>query len=167
MHTMARPTYNMYERDAVDPVLDVIEQIAHVLRTDPAWLAWGVGSPDPVQVIGFHYKIEDFKVIGTWNVPADWLKDTFDLRPIDVALVPDEGVPGDLVIVKRGVEPNRTNHAYAYAICEEAEEALHVGIIRKNGAGEKYSIHTADGVQEFAPEDVLILGKVIGRIAAT
>jgi transcriptional regulator with XRE-family HTH domain len=45
---LSQPTILRLEEGASFPALDTLERIARALDVSPCWLAFGVGSPDPL-----------------------------------------------------------------------------------------------------------------------
>lgn len=170
-YPLSRTAYSMYETDSVTPVLDVLEQIAYALRTSPSYIAFGQGSRDPVLMLGWRRKIDEFVAVDTWDIPNAWLRETFDLEPSDVALVQVQEFiphlnPGDVALVQRDVEPTRAGANFAYGLCGSEGILIHQ-ITRPARAG-PYRVYTSDlkRHRDVEPGDLKIIGKVIGKVSA-
>lgn len=169
---LSRSAYCMYETDSVTPVLDVLEQIAGALRTSPEWISFGRGNKDPVPVMGYRRKVDEFAVSDTWDMPGAWLRETYGVAPTEVALVPVLDptpmlAPGDIALVRREVEPTRAaGGEFAYGLCDGSQDVIMIDQITRPAKGGPYRVYSADlhAHTDVDPGDIKILGKVIGRV---
>lgn len=168
---LSRSAYCMYETDSVAPVLDVLVQIARALRTTPEYIAFGRGAINPVDFVDYSEKVDGFeRDDGTiWTIPAPYLKEQYGASPDEVALVsiPDftpSLSPGDLALVRRGVEPGAgSSGEFVFGRDGELGAAY---ITRPERAG-PYRVYdrSKKAYDEVQPGDLNVLGKVIGKIA--
>ncbi|ARB13635.1 hypothetical protein Ccr2_gp105c [Caulobacter phage Ccr2] len=164
---LARTAYIMYESDSVKPHIDVLEQIAHVLKTTPEYITFGVGAPNPVEEVTFKGRLGEFKRARTWNLDPDWLRERFEAEPTDLALAPIHDFapglkPGDMAVVRRDVEPSAAGGEFVYGM-DKVMQVAHVTRPSKGGAFRVYSADLKDHV-DVDPKRIVFLGKVVGKI---
>lgn len=167
IRTLSRTAYNMYESNSVKPVLAVLEQIARALRTSPEYIAFGVGTPDPIEQIAFNGQIDEFEPISLWSLPADWVHERFGAEPYALALAAINDFspslrPGDMAVVKRGVEPNAAGGEFVYGMNGE----MQVAHLTRPARGGPYRVYDADRKThtDVDPGEINILGSVVGKI---
>lgn len=166
---LSRSAYCMYETDSVAPVLDVLVQIAAALKTTPEYIAFGVGSADPVEQVVYSKAEDSFEHAKFWQLDPQWLQDHFGADAPSLALLtlPDYTQalkPGDTVIVKRGVEPPARGE-FVYALRGELKVG-HITRPERAGPYKVYAGKKASGAaEEVEPAEINILGLVVGYIA--
>ncbi|AFU86588.1 putative HTH domain DNA-binding protein [Caulobacter phage CcrRogue] len=166
---LARTAYIMYESDSVKPHIDVLEQIAHVLKTTPEYITFGVGAPNPVEELTFKPRTGEFQRLRTWNLDPDWLRERFEAEPTDLALAAIHDFapglnPGDMAVVRRDVEPNAAGGEFVYGL-NKTMQVAHVTRPSKSGPYRIYDADLKDHIDVDAAK-LVILGKVVGKVGA-
>uniref|UniRef100_A0AB74UIN3 HTH cro/C1-type domain-containing protein n=1 Tax=Caulobacter phage BL57 TaxID=3348355 RepID=A0AB74UIN3_9VIRU len=164
---MARTAYIMYETDSVKPHIDVLEQIAHVLKTTPEYIAFGVGPQNPIEEVAFKGRTGEFTRLRTWNLDPDWLYERFEADATELALAIINDFtpslkPGDMAVVRRDVEPNTAGGEFVYGM-DKVMRVAHITRPIKTGPYRVYDADLKDHV-DVDPKKIAILGKVVGKI---
>jgi len=158
-----------FDRERSKAAVIEVEKVAKVLKTTPAWLAFGSGR-DEVEEIVYDSKTDSFERKGSWALDEAWLRERYEVAPaeISLAVVTDYSpslVPGDVAIVKRGAEPSvASGGEFVYGHQDE----LHVAWMNRAARGGPYRIYDKDmkSFSELEPKDVNILGRVIGKVTS-
>lgn len=164
---LSRTAYIMYETDSVKPQFPVLEQIALALRAAPEYIAFGVGPSHPIEQMVYNADIDEFERIDIWTLNPQWLAERFDAAPHELALAAINDFsptlkPGDMAVVRRGVEPNASGGEFVFGMDGE----LRVAHLTRPARGGPYRVYESDlkAHNDVEPGDLHILGKVIGKI---
>lgn len=164
---LSRTAYVMYETDSVPPPLELVSQMAVVLKTSPAWIAFGIGQRDQIDEVEYDPKTDSYHTARTWALDENWLRERFEVQVADIALVtaPDYTpslAPGDVAIVKRGVEPTASGGEFVYG----CDDGLRVAHVTRPARGGPYRVYEADlkSHTDVEPGDFNVFGRVIGKI---
>lgn len=169
--TLSRSAYCMYESGDVVPDLDKIKTLANILRCTPEWLAFGIGevttTRNMVDEVEYHAKSGDFITRKTWTLDPEWLETRFDAAAGDLALVTVNDFsaslkPGDVAVVRRGIEPTSAHGEYVFAY----EDEMKVAPVTRPTSKGPYRIYDADRrhYEEVTASALHFLGKVVGRM---
>ncbi len=164
--TLSRSAYCMYESGKVTPDLPMIHKLAGALETTPQWLAFGTGEPGEIEVLTYDQKTGEFVAGGSWKFDPEWIKSRYDADPSDLALFAVEEftgdlAPGDMAVVRKGVEPGVSQGHFAYVRGDE----LQIAHITRPGRGPNYRIYSDSKTYDEVPvEDINILGRKVGKI---
>lgn len=171
--TLSRSAYCMYESGEVVPDLNKIGLLSKVLKCAPEWLAFGLGESSTVNdnlvdLVEYNATSLDFETTKAWPLDDEWVQTRFDAEPAELALaiVNDFSPslkPGDVAVVRRGVEPNATGAEFIFVQDDEMKIAH---ITRPNQSKPVYRVYEPDLRHhvEVPAEDLNFLGKVVGRM---
>jgi transcriptional regulator with XRE-family HTH domain len=162
---LSRSAYCMYESGEVPPDQDKINRLAEVLHTTPQWLSYGDSERHVIQEVEYDAAASEFGH-RTFHLD-DWLKSRFEGEPTEVVVCTVNDFtptfkPGDIAVVRKGIEPTTAGGEFAYAQGTE----LRVAHITRPHAGGPFRVYDAD-LKNYAEADagaLHFLGKVIGRL---
>lgn len=164
---LSRSAYCMYETDSVAPVIDVLEQIASVLKLSREYVFFGTPT---IEAVAYERAEDDFLLQGHWNLDADWVKRNLHLKPhqLVVAHLTKDGLApaGAMAIVQRDIEPGRAVQPFVYAVHGELTTG-YVSRPARGGAYQVFASRKAKSTQnQFEAYEINILGRLVGQVGA-
>lgn len=170
--TLSRSAYCMYESGEVTPDVHKLELLAKVLKCEVGWLAFGIGdtpraTDNLVEQVDWDAATHEFVPKQSWSFDAEWATTRFDAPPADLAIASVNDFspnlkPGDLAVVRRGIEPTSAGGEFVFV----QDDEMKVAHVTRPSAGGAYRIYDADRRThaEATADDLTFLGKVVGRI---
>lgn len=170
---LSRSAYCMYESGEVVPDLTKIVLLAAVLQCEPQWLAFGLGerstvTPDAVEEVDYDTASGEWKSVKSWTLDNEWVQSRFDTAPNTIALYTVNDFshnlkPGDIAVIRPGLEPTQSHAEYVFAMNDEST----VASVTRPHRGGPYRVYDAarKGYTEVEPGDLHILGKVVGKLS--
>lgn len=172
MKTLSRSAYCMYESGEVTPDLGKIITLGKVLKCAPEWLAFGVGdepstTENLIDEVTWDAQEAVFAVKQSWTFDAEWCLTRFDVEPSELSLAMVDDFtpslkPGDLAVVRKGLEPSAAGGEFVFV----QDDEIKVAHVTRPASGDHYRIYSSDrAAHTDAPKaDLTFLGKVVGRI---
>lgn len=164
---LSRSAYCMYESGEVPPDQDKIERLAKVLHTTPQWLSYGDSERHVIQEVEVEAGGSDNPFLHKTFHLDDWLKSRFEGEPTEIVVctVNDFGPnfkPGDIAVVRKGIEPTTAGGVFVYSQGHE----LRLAQVTRPHPGGAFRVYDQDlkNYHEEDAEALHFLGKVIGRL---
>lgn len=167
---LSRSAYCMYESGEVVPDLDKIMRLADVFHCTPQWLAFGTmedNNIDNVEEVIYDEDAAGFTCKRFWDLDPEWVRSRFDTEPSEVALVMVNDFspnfkPGDLAVVRKDAHPTVAGGEFVFV----QDDEIRIAHVTRPHAGGGYRIYDTDlkHHEEVAPEALIFLGKVVGKM---
>lgn len=164
---LARNSYCHYERGTITPKVEVLAQIAKVLKTSIEWLLFGENKTTTIQRLEFDTKNKTFAATQDWSIDHAWLSERYGNEANQfVVTCLSQDTPhttmGDMAIVRRDVLPSASSGEYVFIYKGTARAAK---IVRPTASAllRVYSVQ-GDHYDEIPQAKVVVLGKIVGKI---